>query len=56
MIVGSRDTVIEQLTELTDAGPGSCSVRASIGSMPHELVLEGMERLAAEVFPAFRSG
>jgi alkanesulfonate monooxygenase SsuD/methylene tetrahydromethanopterin reductase-like flavin-dependent oxidoreductase (luciferase family) len=56
VIVGSADTVIERLTELTDDLGAGIVVGAGghIGSMPHEQTLESMERMAEEVFPAFR--
>ncbi len=56
VIVGSRDTVIERLTEVTDDLGAGIVVGAGghIGSMPHEQTLESMQRMAEEVFPAFR--
>ena len=56
VIVGSRDTVIERLTELSDDLGAGIVVGAGghIGSMPHEQTLESMQRMAEEVFPAFR--
>jgi alkanesulfonate monooxygenase SsuD/methylene tetrahydromethanopterin reductase-like flavin-dependent oxidoreductase (luciferase family) len=56
VIVGGRDTVIERLSELADDLGAGIVVGAGghIGSMPHEQTLESMERMAEEVFPAFR--
>jgi alkanesulfonate monooxygenase SsuD/methylene tetrahydromethanopterin reductase-like flavin-dependent oxidoreductase (luciferase family) len=56
VIVGSTDTVIEQLTELTDdVGVGILlGAGGQIGSMPHEQALESAERMAEQVFPHFR--
>ena len=56
VIVGSRETVIERLTELSDDLGAGIVVGAGghIGSMPHEQTVEGMQRMAEEVFPAFR--
>jgi len=56
VIVGSTDTVIERLTELTDDLGAGIVVGAGghMGSMPHEQTLESMQLMAEEVFPAFR--
>lgn len=56
VIVGSADTVIERLTELTDdLGAGILlGAGGHIGSMPHAQALESMQRMAEEVFPYFR--
>lgn len=57
VIVGSRDTVIERLSELTDEIGAGVLVGAGghIGSMPHGQVMESMHRMAEEVFPHFRA-
>lgn len=56
VIVGSRDTVMERLTELTDDLGAGVLVGAGghIGTMPHGQVMESMQRMAEEVFPHFR--
>jgi alkanesulfonate monooxygenase SsuD/methylene tetrahydromethanopterin reductase-like flavin-dependent oxidoreductase (luciferase family) len=56
VIVGSKDTVIERLSELTDdLGAGIVlGAGGHIGTMPHEQVLESSQRMAEEVFPHFR--
>ena len=56
VIVGSPDTVVERLTELTDdLGAGMLlGAGGHIGSMPHELAMESMQRMAEDVMPAFR--
>jgi alkanesulfonate monooxygenase SsuD/methylene tetrahydromethanopterin reductase-like flavin-dependent oxidoreductase (luciferase family) len=58
VIVGSADTVGERLTELTDdAGAGILlGAGGHIGSMPHELTMESMQRMSEDVMPYFRDG
>ena len=56
VIVGSVDTVIDRLTDLTDELGAGIVVGAGgqIGSMPHEQALESQQRMAEQVFPHFR--
>ena len=56
VIVGGPDTVTERLTELADDVGAGILVGAGghIGTMPHGQVMESMQRMAEEVFPAFR--
>jgi alkanesulfonate monooxygenase SsuD/methylene tetrahydromethanopterin reductase-like flavin-dependent oxidoreductase (luciferase family) len=57
VIAGSRDTVIERLSELADDVGAGIVVGAGghFGTMPHEQALESAQRMAEEVFPHFRS-
>ena len=56
VIVGSKDTVIERLTELTDdLGAGMVlGAGGHSGSMPHWQVMKNMQLMAEEVIPHFR--
>ncbi len=56
IIVGSKDTVIERLTELTDdLGAGIVlGAGGHIGAMPHWQVLKSMQIMAEQVTPHFR--
>jgi alkanesulfonate monooxygenase SsuD/methylene tetrahydromethanopterin reductase-like flavin-dependent oxidoreductase (luciferase family) len=56
VIVGSAATVGERLSALADDLGAGVLIGAGghIGSMPHELTLASMERMAAEVMPYFR--
>jgi alkanesulfonate monooxygenase SsuD/methylene tetrahydromethanopterin reductase-like flavin-dependent oxidoreductase (luciferase family) len=56
IIAGSKDTVIERLSELTDdIGAGIVlGAGGHVGTMPHQQVLENSQRMAEEVFPHFR--
>jgi alkanesulfonate monooxygenase SsuD/methylene tetrahydromethanopterin reductase-like flavin-dependent oxidoreductase (luciferase family) len=56
IICGSKDTVIERLSEVVDdLGAGIVlAAGGHIGTMPHQQVLESSQRMAEEVFPHFR--
>jgi hypothetical protein len=56
VIVGSKETVIERLTELTDdLGAGIVlGAGGHMGSMPHWMVMKNTQLMAEEVIPHFR--
>jgi alkanesulfonate monooxygenase SsuD/methylene tetrahydromethanopterin reductase-like flavin-dependent oxidoreductase (luciferase family) len=56
VIVGSPDTVIERLTEITDTLGAGIVIGAGghFGTMPNWMVLKNMQIMAEDVMPAFR--
>ncbi|MBM2809676.1 MAG: luciferase [Chloroflexi bacterium] len=53
IIAGSPDKVIEQLKRVEAAGIEQVICYFAYGALPHERVIQQMERFAAEVMPAF---
>ena len=53
IVTGSRDEVIEHLKKVEAAGISDVIMYFSYGAYPHPRVIEQMERVAAEVMPAF---
>ena len=58
VVVGSPETVAERIAELReDLGLGMLlGAGGHIGSMPHGLAMESMQRMAEDVMPYFRTG
>ena len=56
IVVGSPETVIESLEELTDElGAGRLVFSCELGTMPKWMALKNMEILAEQVIPHFRA-
>ena len=56
IVVGSPETVIESLEELTDElGAGRLVFSCEVGSMPKWMAMKNMEMIAEQVIPHFRA-
>ena len=56
IIVGSPETVIESLSELTDElGAGRVVFSGELGAMPKWMAMKNMEIMAEQVIPHFRA-